>query len=145
MTPSEQLPKKGSTKTALREVVESGTVPGMAKKGGPPPTQQAQTGKPGATTTADAKKAPPAKAKITLKPVPPLEYHPTKDFAPLLTKLVACDSGAALKFDPELDTVREVMDYDLTVSAPATDKLGGPDRVHLTLLIHPADAQFSER
>ena len=138
MTPSEQLPK--GKKTALRDVVESGTVPGMAKKG-PAPTQQAQPGK--ATTTADAKKAPPAKAKLTLKAVPPLEYHPKRDFAALLAGLVACDSGAAPKFDPPLSTVRAAKDYDITVTAPATDKLAAPDPVHLKFAILPADAKFT--
>jgi hypothetical protein len=110
----------------LREVVESGTVPGMAKKG--PPRQQAQPGKP-TTTTAEAKKAPPPKARIALKPVPPLEYDPKRDFAALLAGLATCDSGAALTFDPPLATVRDARSYDITVGAPATDKFGAPDPV----------------
>jgi hypothetical protein len=220
-TPPEQLPPKSkASKTALRDVVESGTVPGMAKNH-PAAAQQTQPGKP--TATADGKTTPPSKpvtkltvaeslqfehadlgkleslvrarivlegdgtlqfkpdlktiqapgkyplvafagpgkthaasidhpftlevlrpkATLTLQPVPALEYHPTRDFAALLTGLAACDSGAAPKFDPPLSTVRAAKDYDITVSAPETPKFSAPEPAHLKFAILPADAKFT--
>jgi len=131
---------KGS-QTALRDVVTSPGYTGKTRKKSAA-TQQGQPGK-ATTTTADAKSTSPAKAKLTLKPVPPLEYHPTHDFAAQLAALVTCDSGAAPTFDPPLATVRAARDYDITVAAPATARFAAPDPVHLKFTVAPADAKFT--